>query len=650
MHSSVPTIPGVSNSSLRFRVIAMLLVCAALVLLVNIGYSYVSQKKLLYQELGQTADVVADRLAFTMSQPLWDFNKQSLEQLILQELKSPSVLSVLVTATDKELLSLGYRKTRAEPEGIEPFSDHLAEPSGALHCKRQIVHAGQTIGTVHVALADYHHRIQLKQLITGQILQAILILASISLLTYLGLSLLILKPLKELQKTAVSFARGDLDARLAVESNDEIGALGSTFNRMAVQIADKIRALELSEDALRESEEFRKRVFEGSRIPIVVMDAATMQFVDCNSAAAGILHNSTVAETLGKTQLDFSPDHQPDGALSSQKAEMLVAETLQSGMTVFEWRHQRPDGVQWDAEVHLMSFQAGGRQFLQFTLQDITESKKTAALMVQTEKMMMVGGLAAGMAHEINNPLGIITQTAQNIQRRLDAQLPANQAVAEQCGINLVQLQQYLEARQIFDFLKTIREATERAARIIANTLKFSRKSESFVEYADLSELIEQVLELAANDYDLKKNYDFKRVTVRREIPDALPKVPVSVLEIEQVLLNLLKNAAQAMYEAATPDPQVTVRASVQGEYAVLEIADNGPGMPPEVQKRIFEPFYTTKEVGKGTGLGLSVSYAIVTTNHGGRLEVHSRPGNGTCFSLWLPLQRAVRHQSGVSA
>jgi signal transduction histidine kinase len=257
---------------------------------------------------------------------------------------------------------------------------------------------------------------------------------------------------------------------------------------------------------------------------------------------------------------------------------------------------------------------------------------------MQTEKMMMVGGLAAGMAHEINNPLGIITQTAQIIQRRLDPALPANQSVAAACGLDLDRLRQYLNERQINEFLVNIRTATERAAKIIASMLKFSRKSESLTEMVDLSQLIEQSLVLAATDYDLKKKYDFKEITIIRDFAPNLPLVPVTPMEIEQTLLNLLKNAAQALRQNQTQAPTITTRTYREDDFVVIEIEDNGPGISPDIQKRIFEPFFTTKPVGQGTGLGLSISYAIITTNHHGRIAVQSEPGAGACFILHLPL------------
>jgi PAS domain S-box-containing protein len=499
-------------------------------------------------------------------------------------------------------------------------------------------------------LTDHSIKHELSALLVQQALQALFILAGIVILTYLGLSRLLLSPLHELHRVATSYGKGDLSARTLVRSDDEIGMLASTLNKMAEQVAEKIREVEESKTALQESEAFRRRIFESSALPITIIDAATLQFVDCNPAALVANGCQTVEEYRRMSILDISAPIQYDGTPSAEKAEQYLKAVLHEGNVVVEWRHQRPDGEQWDGEVHLVSFSIGTQALVQTTTLDITERKKTAALMVQTEKMMMVGGLAAGMAHEINNPLGIITQTAQNIQRRLNPNLPANQVIANELGLNLATLQQYLEARQIFSFITSIREATDRAARIISNMLKFSRKSESFTEYADVTELIDQVLELAASDYDLKKNYDFKRITIVRDIPPALPKIPVSVLEVEQVLLNLLKNAAQAMYEANTQNPRITLRAQCENGFAVINVEDNGPGMPIEVQKRIFEPFYTTKEVGKGTGLGLSVSYSIISTNHSGRLEVYSQPGEGTCFTIRLPLQRNSGDTKGASA
>jgi PAS domain S-box-containing protein len=274
-------------------------------------------------------------------------------------------------------------------------------------------------------------------------------------------------------------------------------------------------------------------------------------------------------------------------------------------------------------------------------IDDISDRVRLEEMMIQTEKMMSVGGLAAGMAHEINNPLGGIMLGAQNMRRRLSPELPKNVKVAEEIGLDLKQLQNYLEKREIDSCLDGIIKSVERAATIIANMLQFSRRSDSDLKAESLPELIERTLELASNDYDLKKRYDFRHLEIIREFEPSLPKVFCVATEIEQVVLNLLKNAAQAMGEAKmTKAPRIMIRLKSEGDMAQIEIEDNGPGIPESVRKRIFEPFFTTKPVGQGTGLGLSVSYMIITNNHHGKMEVESTPGVGTTFIISLPIER----------
>jgi signal transduction histidine kinase len=170
--------------------------------------------------------------------------------------------------------------------------------------------------------------------------------------------------------------------------------------------------------------------------------------------------------------------------------------------------------------------------------------------------------------------------------------------------------------------------------------LDFSRQSGSVRGPCDLSALIERAVTLASSDYDLKKSYDFRKIEIIRDIAPDMPHVVCAQTEIEQVVLNLLRNAAQAMASAepAVAAPRIVIRARVSGGMARIEIEDNGPGMDQETQRRIFEPFFTTKPTGVGTGLGLSVSYFIVTKGHGGSIAVDSSTGRGTMFTIELPL------------
>jgi PAS domain S-box-containing protein len=274
---------------------------------------------------------------------------------------------------------------------------------------------------------------------------------------------------------------------------------------------------------------------------------------------------------------------------------------------------------------------------------DVTEHLRIEDMMAQTEKMIMVSGLAAGMAHEINNPLGAIMQHAQNIERRVSADIEANRRVAAEVGVSLDLVREYLDRRGILAFIGHIRSAGMRASGIISQMLQFSSRSDKGIVHADLTAVLERTVGLAATDYDMKKSYSFRSIEIVREYAAQPVPVAIALQEIEQVLLNILKNSAQAMAETtAQRPPCITLRTGVSDDMAMLEIEDNGPGMNEATRLRIFEPFFTTKEVGVGSGLGMSVAYAIITKGHHGAIEVQSQPGEGSCFRIKLPLRGMV--------
>lgn len=266
---------------------------------------------------------------------------------------------------------------------------------------------------------------------------------------------------------------------------------------------------------------------------------------------------------------------------------------------------------------------------------DITERVRMEQTLVQSEKMLSLGGLAAGMAHEINNPLGAILQSAQNIERRIALDWPRNAELAKQLGTSISIVHQYLERQRIPDFLCGIREAGERAAAIVADMLSFARPGTGELVAIDLAAAMDAAVRLANTEYNQKKKYDFRRISVQRDYQPHLPKVRAQRNQLEQVFLNLLTNAAQALMN--TNDPQIHLRLYRQGSQGVIEIRDNGSGMEEPVRKRVFEPFFTTKDEGSGTGLGLSVSYFLITDQLHGQMEVESSPGDGSLFRIRLP-------------
>jgi PAS domain S-box-containing protein len=386
-----------------------------------------------------------------------------------------------------------------------------------------------------------------------------------------------------------------------------------------------------AEQALRESVEKFKNLFEHSPLGMFLLDAGGV-VTDVNTAA-GAIFGVPREKYLGCNLLREMHDGPHKGSMmrglreGDSLAEGPYTSFLSEKYLVLKSRTSRisPD------------------RFL-VILEDVTELKRMQELLVQNEKMMSIGGLAAGMAHEINNPLSGILQGAQVVLNRITSDMPANIKAAQEVGCDLEKVRTFLARRDVPAMIESMRDSASRAAQIVRNMLEFSRKSESVHAPADVNAVLDKAVELCASDYDLKKKYDFRSIVIAREYDPDLPLVPCTVTRIEQVFMNLLRNAAQAM--AASPPGstpgKITLRTLREGDMARIEIEDNGPGMDDATRRRIFEPFFTTKPQGEGTGLGLSVSYFIITENHCGTIEVTSQVGKGTVFVIRLPISPAV--------
>lgn len=443
------------------------------------------------------------------------------------------------------------------------------------------------------------------------------------------------RSIKELRDKFATASSGDLTVRMKPNTNDELGHIADYFNGFMDRLEGTLRTLrhEVHERRAAEQGQITARAHMQDiidSIPSVLIGVDHEQHVTLwNKRAEEVMGNSQRA-TTGRPISAVCPAYEAF-------ADML-GETLRENRSSIR---DKVKGVYNGQPVYSIigTHPLAGGDGAVVIITDITDRVKIEEVMVQTEKMMSVGGLAAGMAHEINNPLGGILQGTQNILRRIKPGMPANDKAAASIGTSVEQVVAYLDARGITNFIDGIRESGERAARIIANMLEFSRGSEANRAMHDLSSLMEKTIALAGSDYDLSRQYDFKKISISKSYDPALPPIDCSGTEIEQVFLNLLRNAAQAL--SSLPDdnhPAISITIRKENDWAVITVADNGPGMSEEVRKRIFEPFYTTKKVGTGTGLGLSVSYFIITDNHGGSFTVESAQGQGAAFTIRLPL------------
>jgi two-component system NtrC family sensor kinase len=246
---------------------------------------------------------------------------------------------------------------------------------------------------------------------------------------------------------------------------------------------------------------------------------------------------------------------------------------------------------------------------------DVTEKTKMEAQLVHSAKLAAIGEMAAGVAHELNSPMTVIIGTAQMLVRDFPGDVD----------------------RDKIEALEDIINCGLRCKRIIQNLLTFSRQDELPTSEIDLNEEVERVLSL------IRYQIDRSQVEILPHLDPDLPRINANGPQIQQVLTNFLVNARDALDDGERPEKIIQVTTALRRRdrksWIVLSVRDNGTGIAPETLPKIFTPFYTSKEATKGTGLGLSVSLGIAES-HGGTIEVDSIPGEGSTFSLILPLEQ----------
>jgi PAS domain S-box-containing protein len=282
----------------------------------------------------------------------------------------------------------------------------------------------------------------------------------------------------------------------------------------------------------------------------------------------------------------------------------------------------------------------GELEYIVHVAKDITKWKRMEKHLFLSEKMTSIAGLAAGVAHEINTPLSGILQSSQLINMGLDPDSLNNQIIAAKHGLKLSSLQAYLNEQELDFFLDGIKSSAIKASEIINGLLEFSRPHEGNFSTHNLNKLVQDTLKLARSDFELRKKCDIINMTINEDYSTDLPPVFCVASEIEQVILNLIKNGVQAMAEDTDKKKCLNLRTLIAGENIRIEVEDSGPGMTTEVQKQIFNPFFSTKDVGAGTGLGLSVSYNIICEKHHGKILVESDLGKGALFIVELPVSQ----------
>jgi len=639
-------------TTLRGRLIVGVAAVHAVMMALFIVDLTVRQRSMLLERQTEQAVALSRTLAVSAAGWIASDDLAGLQELVTAQREHQELVFAILTNDEGKVLAHSDPAYRGKYLLNLPSGDAAAvimKSEGLVDVISPAMLGTHRVGWARVGVGQKMAAGKLTRIISNGVLYAILAILFGSLIAWL-MGKRITRRLYAIQQTMDQIGAGNTKARSTLKGQDEAADIAAEFNAMLDRLAEREGAL--SQLNTRLEQELTERKHAEDEIQHLknylanIIDSMPSLLVGIDRGEQVVLWNRQsesmtgipAADAVGRSIHEMLPDF-------SHWIEALhhsMQERQPSGMEKLLLEH---NGERNFYDLMLYPLVANGVEGAVIRIEDVTERTKVQTLMVQTEKMMSVGGLAAGMAHEINNPLGIIIQAAHNIERRLDPSFPPNQVAAQQVGCSLEVMQAYFVQRQIPQFIASICESSARAARIIRNILDFSRSAEATMVVVSLSEVLEQTIELAGSDYDLKKRYDFRSIKIVREYDPSLPPVKGILVELEQVFLNLLKNAAQAMIaNPAGQPPQIVLRLYRQGEYAVAEVEDNGPGMAEEIRRRVFEPFFTTKEPGIGTGLGLSVSYMIVTQNHKGLLEAVSRPDRGACFSVKLPLPREEQH------
>jgi len=373
------------------------------------------------------------------------------------------------------------------------------------------------------------------------------------------------------------------------------------------------------QEKLKESDAYNKVLFQGSHLPLVIMESENYEYIDCNDAALQIYGYKSKDEVLGKTPVDFSTPTQYNGEDSSVLAMEKINQALKEGAVLFEWRHQKKDGEIWDAEVHLMSLNYKSKKILQFSLLDITKRKKAEKELLKMEKLKSLGILAGGIAHDFNN---ILTGVYGNIS------LAKMKILKNKSGI---------------EFLERAENSIERAVALTKQLLTFAKGGEPIKKNIEIDVLLEDIVKFHLAGSDIK---------CRINRADSLWITQVDKGQIEQVFSNLIMNARNAMPDGGAIDIDIEnfnylkddIPSLKKGKYIKILFKDNGVGIDNKFIHKIFDPYFTTKKT--GNGLGLSTVYSILN-RHNGCISVESEVGLGTTFTIYIPVVELATTEDG---
>ncbi|MBW2109148.1 MAG: PAS domain S-box protein, partial [Deltaproteobacteria bacterium] len=404
---------------------------------------------------------------------------------------------------------------------------------------------------------------------------------------------------------ALQQAHHDLEIRVKQRTME----LTEANERLLHEIEERKRA----EYNLKTSEEKYRLLFNHDPNPLLVVDAETGEIMDVNNAA-------TVTFGYGKNELAGTSFWELFAAEDAARVRKeLTAVTGAEPLFLSRVWAVKKGGGRFTVDLHVRGAVTGVEdaafgESLIIRAVDITERLEQEANLIQAGKMATLGEMATGIAHELNQPLNVIQVGADFFSK-------------------MVKRGQQISEEQLVKTCRNMRQQVDRASRIINHLREFGRKSDFDYYPVDLNEPIRDVFTILGRQLRLHK------IAVELD----LWKEPVMVLadrnRLEQIFLNLVTNARDAMETGETTEKRLTITTRLEDGKAIAVVSDTGTGIPADIREKIFQPFFTTKEVGKGTGLGLSISYNLVK-DFKGEIDMRSTEGRGTMFTISFPEYR----------
>ncbi|KJS28827.1 MAG: histidine kinase [Desulfatitalea sp. BRH_c12] len=398
-------------------------------------------------------------------------------------------------------------------------------------------------------------------------------------------------------------------APLKLPDGTIVGAIETLWDKTEDKKAEEERE-RLREQYVKSEEKYRS-LFNNDPNPIFIVARDTLQVLDINDRVREC-YGYGRGELEGMSFLQLGTPQ--DGDIRNGIVQLPIGQSI----LFSKRRHYRKNGTPFFVNINVSDARYGESDVLIATTTDITETVEKETQLIQASKMTTLGVMAAGMAHEINQPLNVIQICADFFLKMLDK----GQSIQED---------------DLRAMAHDISANVERASGIIKHVRDFARQSEVLKSKINLNDPIADVFKVLGHQI---KNH---RIEMILDFAPDLPPIMGDHNRLEQVFINLVSNAIDAMDEKAeqpehkSMTKRLRIRTYAENANVVAAVEDNGIGMSPEVQKKLFEPFFTTKQVGKGTGLGVSISYGIIK-DYDGRIDIESRAGEGTVFILTFPV------------